>query len=211
VTVTVLSSGLSSSQFEANFTHANVGSTSEAAAFASPSPDNWIVNQSYGIGINAYNNSTGGGITPAGVGGEGVLLSPVATPTTTLKTGTGNGTNYTSMSISYAPVDSTNLAYTVTIPVGWKLLISASGGIQCDTTSVQVLVAIYDGSNAVAVSDSIPAVGTLTGWSMNTVINGDGASHPITLQFKTTSTMSKVEIVNNTCYPMMTFFLTPSN
>lgn len=140
-------------------------------------------------------------------------------PTVTLKTGTGGG-NYTTSSTSLVRVDATNLAYTVTIPTGWKLMVNASGVVSSATGPGGVNIALADGSAdntgiLVLVLD-VPAIsgtGSFNAWTLNWVVNGDGASHTINLQFSTGNASDAAIMVNNTSTqkPMMTFMLTPSN
>jgi len=111
-------------------------------------------------------------------------------------TGSGSGTQYTTTSTSYANVDGTNLTFTVTIPTGSKLLIwaralsntnSASGGF----------VGIADGGTVIAgTAKSVDSAGGYSSINVNTVINGDGASHTITLQFATHNGGSAFDLGN---------------
>lgn len=138
-------------------------------------------------------------------------------PTATLKTGTGGG-NYTTSSTTYVRVDSTNLAFTVTVPTGWKLVISASGACFTATAVAQMAIALADGSadntgiliEVLAVS---PVTSAATAWAINYILTGDGASHTINLQFKTSAGADAATIQNNTSTvkPVISFLLTPSN
>lgn len=140
-------------------------------------------------------------------------------PTVTLKNGTGAG-NYTTASTTFVRPDATNLAFTVTIPTGWKLLIAASGVISIATAANGVNVALADGSadnTGILISIlAIPAttsVGQFMPFALNWVVNGDGASHTINLQFNAGNAADSAILVNNTATlkPVMTFLLTPSN
>lgn len=137
-------------------------------------------------------------------------------PTFTLKKGSGSG-NYLSASTSYVDVDATNLAYTVVIPLGWKLAIFASGDVSASTSVVFVSVCLFDtASSAVLVEENVTpgsAAGTNEPFALNYVVNGDGASHTIKLQMKTSNAADSVGMPNNntTLTPMMVFILSPSN
>jgi hypothetical protein len=133
-------------------------------------------------------------------------------PTITLKKGSGSG-NYTSSSTSYVDVDATNLAYTATIPTGWKLAVAASGSITSNAGQVNVLVSIFDSSTLLETSILPPAAGGLASFALSWVINGDGSTHTIKLQDKTSNGANSVLIANNsaTLTPTMVFILSPSN
>lgn len=148
------------------------------------------------------------------------LLNPVFTgtpsgtgiPTYTLKKGSGSG-NYTSASTSYVDVDATNLAYTVTIPTGWKLGICVSGSFFTATSAVAQSLSLLDGSTLVEVPITSATTSTVTPFSLSWVITGDGASHTVKLQYKTSNAADAVEIANSstTIVPTMLFILSPSN
>lgn len=140
-------------------------------------------------------------------------------PTVTLKTGSGGG-NYTTSSTSFVRADTTNLAFTVTIPTGWKLLINASGAVSSSTGAGGVNVALADGSAdntgiliSVALLPAISGAGQFSAWALTWAIAGDGASHTINLQFDTGNAADAAILVNSsaTLKPMMTFLLVPSN
>ena len=145
--------------------------------------------------------------TPTGVG---IVTSTMAKGT--------NGGNYSSASTTPVNVDGTNLAITKTIPLGWKLTCSASGSVSSATAAVQVYTAIADGGT--------PVVGQLTEGQAATVwanfnigpwvINGDGNSHAITLQYATTNGADSVQMLNSTSntiplIPVLTCRLEASN
>jgi hypothetical protein len=159
------------------------------------------------------------GTTDAQVLASKTLTSPVINgtptgtgiPTITLKKGTGAG-NYTGTNTSFSNVDGTNLSYTVTIPTGWKLSIQVSAAIFNSTATANVSLAIVDGS--VLIENQITGVLNQTAAStLSWVINGDGASHTITLQVKTTNGADAWNIFNDiaTRVPTMIFNLSPSN
>ena len=136
------------------------------------------------------------------------MMPPIdETPTTVLKVGTGAG-DYTTASAGVVNVDTTNLQYTVVIPVGWVLTVQASG------------TGIANSGGYVLIEDSVAglvqecAVGTTEiPWSLVGRIVGDGASHTINLQFYTNGTPSMT--IKNTSsppiVPQMLFQLYPSN
>lgn len=141
-------------------------------------------------------------------------------PTVTLKKGTGAG-NYTTASTTYVVVDSTNLCYTVTIPTGWKLLVQASGALGTSTAVVQANVALTDNAACGTANAGIlvqqglfgPSAGNGTNFSLSYVINGDGASHSVALQFSTSNGADSAVIANVSASftVTMVFILTPSN
>lgn len=133
-------------------------------------------------------------------------------PTITLKKGSGSG-NYISSSTSYTDVDATNLAYTVTIPLGWKLAVTARGSQFVVTAQSQVGISLFDSSTLVESVQTQATTSTITDFALAWVINGDGASHTVKLQFKTFNASDSVGIANTsaTVTPSMTFLLSPSN
>ena len=134
-------------------------------------------------------------------------------PTTTQKKGSGNGTNYQTSSVSYVVVDSTNLVYTVTIPVGWKLLIWVSGALRNPASGVIVYVALADNSTIITEESMYTAVGSEIPFSFCWVITGDGASHTIDLSLRSDTSGQPVQIINRTATycPVMDFLLLPSS
>lgn len=133
--------------------------------------------------------------------------------TVTLKRGSGAG-NYTGTNTTYSNVDGTNLSYTVTIPTGWKLVINAAGTIFVSTAAASVFAALADGGTVFIESGVTPAGITAPQfWGFNWVINGDGASHTITLQAKTAAGADAWNIgnANATSVPQMVLTLVPSN
>jgi len=148
--------------------------------------------------------------------------SPTGTgiPTITLKKGSGGG-NYTSASTTYVVVDATNLCYTVTIPTGWKLAVQSQGSLGTSTAAVSANIALTDNAacstaNAgVLVENAFQTVGAGATSPFNLVwaITGDGASHNIALQFKTSNGADSALLANSsaTFLPTMVFLLTPSN
>jgi hypothetical protein len=164
-----------------------------------------------------------GGITSGAAIATPTITSPVINgtpsgtgiPTLTLKKGSGVGT-YTTASASFVDVDATNLSYTVTIPTGWKLSVAARGELGVQTALVPVEMRIIDGSTEIAISRILPAaLNTFPAGDahMIALITGDGASHTVKLQFKTTNAADTCNLSNSssTDTPMMLFNLCPSN
>lgn len=144
-----------------------------------------------------------------------------ATMGLTLKKGSGAG-NYTNATTSYTVADATNLCFTVTIPTGWKLGVSASGGLSTATAAVVAQAALTDNAacstaNAGILVESPPVQGAGIGiadtFAMDWVITGDGAAHNIALQFKTSNAADTASLINSsaTIVPTMKFELMPSN
>lgn len=136
-------------------------------------------------------------------------------PTFTLKKGSNSG-NYTTASGTYVNVDGTNLSYTVTIPVGWKLHIVASGTWSESGGPSSGSVCIADGGtplHQVELNTTAAGAPLDQAFTLNYVINGDGASHTITLQFFTGgASFSNLVLFNSGGYfPTMSFILSPSN
>ena len=147
---------------------------------------------------------------------KGVIKNTPNTATmgATLKKGSGGG-NYVSASTSYVDVDATNLALTITIPTGWKLVVNASGQLTSATAIATVFVSLLDGSTLVEAQVNPTVAGTAGSedWALNWVITGDGASHTVKLQYKTSNGADSATILNSsaTLVPTMVFTLMPSN
>jgi hypothetical protein len=117
-----------------------------------------------------------------------------------MKSGTNAG-DYSSASGSFVNVDSSNLSYTVVIPVGSKLAIIASGDISAPAigTSVTTLVAIADGGTQLVQTLMQDSNGdpSQTSFSLAWIITGDGASHTITLQYEKGGGSASNAIIRN--------------
>jgi hypothetical protein len=127
----------------------------------------------------------------------------------TLKKGSGAG-NYTSTSTSFVAVDGTNLILTTIIPVGWNLVINASGLITSATAAVPVFYALADGGSVVVQSElTPPGAGSPQSFALNWVIAGDGNSHTVDLRYSTSNASDAVTMGNNssTLTPTMVFNL----
>lgn len=135
-------------------------------------------------------------------------------PTVTLKKGSGLGNYTTTGDSNFHDVDAVNLAYTVTIPIGWKLAISAFVEIQVSAGAAGVAgINLLDGTELVeAASGPGSALSVSFPTTLNWVITGDGNSHTIKMQFKTfTGTNTALILNGGTRAPAMLFILTPSN
>ena len=138
--------------------------------------------------------------------------------TITAKSGTGGG-DYTTASASYTDVDATNLALTVTVPVGWKLIATATGICGQATAITGIFIGIFDSVSATTASslDPVPAgTGSNLPFSTQRVITGDGMSHTVKLRYATANIADSAIIVNSTIsgvpvIPQMVFTLQPSN
>lgn len=158
---------------------------------------------------------TGNEVTVTYTGSSFEIEGFKALPTTIQKVGS-NGGDYATASGTYVNVDGTNLSETITIPVGWKLLISISGCWSEAGGGSTGAICVADGGTPLQQTRiGVTAGGApcTTPFSLNYVINGDGASHTITLEFFTGGgSFSNLTIVNSGgFFPVMTFFLTPSN
>lgn len=161
-------------------------------------------------------------VTTLSVSGTATLPSPIINgtpagsgiPTITLKKGTGAG-NYTGTNTAYANVDGTNLSYTVTIPVGWKLAIISTGTTFQSTAVGGIVFALADGGTTLAPEMSVnpSAINLSEPVALATMITGDGNSHTITLQVKTGNAADAWNVANgsSTNTPTMVFILSPSN
>jgi hypothetical protein len=145
-------------------------------------------------------------------------------PTTYLKTGSGSG-NYTGTGTGYANVDTTNLCQVVTIPAGWKLIVTASAVVGSATSAVAQSFSLSDigatcgGAGVTPLTGSERAVtpaasGTFDATlATQAVINGDGAAHSISMQAKTSNAADAWGIQNTstTAAPSMILQLVFSN
>jgi hypothetical protein len=175
----------------------------------------WLPSQETLSGYNCLQIDAIGNITKTGTAcGSGA--EPV--PTTVLKTGSGLG-NYSSTSTSLVNVDATNLSYTVTIPTGYRLVISANGNCFQGSTTAYADFALYDSYSSAVLSGSrrhvtaISAAGTTTTFSLQGVIAGDGNSHTINLQYLTSDATAAIIVTNGSTLltPSIIFTLYQSN
>jgi hypothetical protein len=116
------------------------------------------------------------------------------TVTTVMLAGSKTGTNYSTTSGTFVNVDGTNLAYTTTLPVGYKMTITATGTINV-TSNETSLIGIADSVggvlNASAFSSMIEAP---LSFAVMGLVVGDGASHTVSLQW--TSGSGTLEMFN---------------
>lgn len=146
------------------------------------------------------------------------------TATLTLKSGSGAG-SYTGTNTTLAAVDTTNLCTTITVPTGWKLMVSASGVGQVNTAAVGISVALAD-AGATCTSGGVtglngsqrdfvpPAVATNDQpWHTQYILTGDGAAHSIALMARTSNAADAWVIINSSAIsaPSVTYTLMPSN
>lgn len=143
----------------------------------------------------------------------GTAYTAIAPATTIAKNGSGGG-NYVTASTSYAVVDATNMQAAVNVPTGWKLLIRASGNVQTNTGSAAASVAIVDlfSASLLAENVTINVAGAPSTFALDSVITGDGNTHTIQLQFRTSNASDSASINNGstTSSPKMIFMLLPS-
>lgn len=138
----------------------------------------------------------------------------------TLKKGTGSG-NYTTASTTYVHVGASELCDTVTIPAGWKLGIEAYAELGTATAAVVASMAISDNASCttdnagllVETTETGTAATVLQSVSLGWAITGDGASHNVALQFKTSNGADSATIANSsaTILPTVVYTLMPSN
>ena len=136
-------------------------------------------------------------------------------PTLILKRGTTLA-NYTRTAATFADVDSTNLKYTVVVPVGWALtVICRLSGFSSSILS-NLDVRLLDSTASTVLDEQIltTAVGinVTLGYSLVGYIKGDGKTHSISLQFTSSVSPNQVNIANGANdYPKMLFTLQPAN
>jgi hypothetical protein len=150
-------------------------------------------------------------------GGTGQITAAAALaalggiPTYMVKVGSKAG-DYTTSSAAFVNVDGTNLSYTVVIPVGWKLFVVASLDAYQSTAGNGMYFALFDNGGTIDRRLTAPTLGTSTGVSLNAVVEGDGASHTITLVFATANVLDATNIRNaSTGWPQMVFILSQAN
>lgn len=203
----------------------NRNATGSGVAFRSGANSNYaLVVQDAGTGSNCITqfgdghietcNSSGGFVRTIG-GGSVMGL--------TLKTGAAS--NYTGTNTTYVSVDTTNLCAQITVPAGWKLMVSASGVLESVTAAVAQSVALADagttcaGGGVTALNGTErtlipPAIATFDeGFHTQFILTGDGAAHSISLVAKTSNAADAWGIQSSsvTLAPSMTFTLMPSN
>jgi len=191
----------------------NLSATNLSATGTVTLPSGSVASGDITPGTNTQCVITSGGISQWG------NCNGTASPTMVLKTGTANGTAYSTTSGSPSNVDGTNLVYTVTIPVGWKMIISCSGIVQADFSSGNTggVVYLYDTHTSSSIQQTIVQFTAPSNqavpFSMTTMIVGDGNSHTFELQFESLSGSTKFSIVNGSggAMPQMVFQMQISN
>jgi len=159
------------------------------------------------IGSPTGGDPGAGKINIAGAQGYQVNGTPIAA--VTLKSGTGAG-DYTTASASYVDVDGTNLAFTVTIPNGFKLLINAACSIKHSTLAATIGLSLFDGATVIEEVIEAAVAGDREHMGLTWAITGDGASHTVKLQWKTSAATATMNNASSTLKPAMTFLMVPS-
>jgi len=151
-----------------------------------------------------------------------ILSAPIINGTPTgsgvatvmLKRGTGTA-DYSTTSTTLTAVDSTYLAHSIVVPVGWKLIVDARGSISVSTGVASVYAAILDGGEIVnSVVNTPSAISLRTPFSVQGVIVGDNATHNIRMAFRTTNAADAAVIFNSTinaAVPTLLLTLLPAN
>ncbi len=173
-----------------------------------------------GDSSSAQATNTTGTLALASTSGAIKNVAGTATMGMTLKKGTGSG-NYTTASTTYVHVGASELCDTVTIPAGWKLGIVVNGALGTATGAVVANLAISDNATCttdnagilVETTETTTAAATLQAIGLACVIAGDGASHNVALQFKTSNGADSATILNSsaTSLPTVVYTLLPSN
>ncbi len=133
-----------------------------------------------------------------------------AAPTVTLRRGSGLG-NYSSPGGTYIDVDGTNLAYTVTVPVGYMLTIVCAFTMNPGAASVTTDFALTDVTTLLVEGQvNTGSGGGTQGHSLSYVFTGDGAQHTFKLRWKSNGAPA---ILNSsaTLSPVMAFTLQRAN
>jgi hypothetical protein len=139
---------------------------------------------------------------------SGAVWQALAVPTITFKKGTGLG-NYTTVSATYVDMDATNLALTVTVPTGQKVLISVAA-TKVVTASNDGQMALTDGATVLAETQSATVVGSQTE-ALIYAFTGDGAAHTFKIRFKSNTGTTTYSNDTVTHTPMMTFWMGSAN
>lgn len=131
-------------------------------------------------------------------------------PTTVFAKGSGGGT-YTTTSASYTDIDVANLTSgALTIPTGWKAVVTLVLFGNAATSSTNGGFAIADSTttliDSIVQSDSVNKTTTLR-W----VFTGDGASHTFKARFKNDGTHSTAAVNTSTQVPTLDVVMYPSN
>lgn len=133
-------------------------------------------------------------------------------PVVTHKQGSGAG-NYSTVSTTYVDVDATNLAFTVTVATGKKLLIWVSAIVSNDGAGDAVSLALTDVTTVLyEVEDhsSKGSAGSKDFIGLVHVFVGDGASHTFKLRWKITANTATMYNGSTTNRPTMVFMEVPA-
>lgn len=133
--------------------------------------------------------------------------------TMTMKTGSGVG-NYTTSSASYVDIDGTNLAYTVTVPSGYKIHITACLTAQNGTLNDGVMIALTDSTTILTQQELVmdSATPQVKCIALTYIFTGDGSSHTFKLRYLSDGGgTSTVLNTSSTFTPVMTFLMCPSS
>ena len=151
-----------------------------------------------------------------------VIYTP-AIQTTYYKVGSGAG-SYSAFNTTYANVDTTNLCQVVTVPTGWKLIISAAGSAGSNNAAVSVQFSLSDIGTTCGGGGVTPLIATAilpstfntvtSPFNLQHVLNGDGNAHAISLQALTSNVADSWTLLNvnaGKLLPTMILTLVPSN
>jgi hypothetical protein len=132
------------------------------------------------------------------------------TPTITQNAGSAGG-DYTTSSTTYVDVDGTNLAYIVTVTVGYRARID----VVCITEPADAFgmwVAIADGSTPLREALVTGIASDYAPISLSHIFVGNGTSHTFKIRYlKSTSGTASIRNRTATDAPVMIVTLTPSN
>lgn len=141
---------------------------------------------------------------------NGGAFADLNTSTTVMKRGDG-GSDYTTASATFVDVDATNLAYTVSIPLNWKMVISFTLTGRNDTITDSIQVCIADGTTTLAsVTNTAAAANNYNSIAMQYMFTGDGASHTFKLRYAA-SAGGTARILNNTTTAQATMIFSLSS
>lgn len=140
--------------------------------------------------------------------------TPSGTGITTISSKIGSRAgDYTTTSGTFVNVDGTNLALTITIPIGWKMTVLSSGNTSVSNTGITAFIAINDSVSGIIsrIGQVLASTTVVSGWAVNGEINGDGSSHTISLQYASdgVNTLTIKNSANN--FATMVLIMTPSN
>lgn len=170
-------------------------------------------------GVGGASVTGGNLIIKPGTGGAGdgniLIQSASGAQQMGITTKTGNAT-YSTTSSTFADVDATNLAFTTTVPTGWKLFCIATGEVAPSTD--YLIGQLFDTQGSVVLQRIAlggGAAGAATwdlGLSLIGTVTGDGLSHTVKLQFANNNNATSVQINGfNGRFAKMVFTLMPSN